>query len=206
MTTIRLRRPLDNVIVNKEGNTLVGYTLTSSGVSGTETTGLEIVQTNNSGTFNNVHLALDWVMLTEEGGMRMRTDAWFEFNGLRKPIDTLAGTTIIDVTFGQYIIGNTISPNEASNKVEMIWPQTVLNFKIHLALAENTAKNFTWRWRMYNEGDSFGAGAIVSNGPTQTVTSSDSEWVPAGTGFKYEKTLDITTDILAALPDAYSTP
>lgn len=206
MTTIRLRRSLDNVIVNKEVNTLVGYTLTTSGVSGIETTGLDIVQTNNSGTFNNVHLALDWVFVSSTNTPRMRTDAFFEFDGLRKPIDQVGATTLIDVTFGQYVLGNSLSAGEASNKVEMIWPQSLLNMKIHLALADSVVRNLTWRWRMYNEGDSFGAGAILSNGPVQTITDSDSEWVAAGTGFKYEIDLDITTDILAALPEAYSTP
>ena len=191
--------------VNKNPqNELALYDKISGPANGIETSDLSIAQKSNTGNKDVVKMGVRLESQTSTG-VRLGTNSHLLYGPERAPFESWAGTTLIDVTFGQYLIGNAWSMNERSGTVEFFYTENISSVKLNFEIGINTISDISWRWLLFDVETST---LLFTSSTFQTGTTLGVGWEEKGTGFRYSSeglaVADITNDLLANLPVLYS--
>lgn len=197
---------LDNFMVNEEGSELVIYTFNQLNATGTESTGLKVIQKSTEVLIDDVKMALR---------IERRTTNSTTFSGFAsymlygdEHIAFQWNSSNVSISRGNYVSSNTWSSGEDTSEAEFTYNQNISPVKIVHSIVSTTALNLFWRWEIFNV-DTNTIEFTSANIETGTATASQGleVWVPQGNvgGFRFDYEFDITSELSANLPVVHET-
>jgi len=195
-----------NFAVNKNTqNELALYNKISGPAIGQETADLSIAQKSNTGDKDVVKMGIRLESQTTVNA-RSTTNSHLLYGSERAPFESWSGTTLTDVVFGQYVLGNTWNSGEETESVEFFYTESIASVKMNFEIGTAAISNISWRWLLIDVEN--GNAILFTSATFQTGTTLGVGWEVKGTGFRYSaeglSAADITDDLVANLPVLYS--
>lgn len=174
-----------------------------------ETANLDMVSVHNTATAASVNIQFRWRVKTTQASCFMIADnrSGYSWNSSQTDFTSFGNNSSTQTTYGETVfirfMGST-GGNETTDFVPMVFPQTVTENRMRVALVNNVqTENIDYDWQIQAVGGTTG---FILQGD-ERATGTGAAWVTNGTGgFIFQIDNDDITEFMANLPQVYTTP